>query len=90
MKHRVACVTCGTHVDLNAGDRCSCGSSAFKTVTPTAGDIAAVEQDILEAAMAMDRALLAGAVVTRSHNAARRLAAACRELALTRAGVVCR
>lgn len=91
MKHRVCCRTCRTHYDLNAQPKCPiCGSDAIKTVTPNAADIALIERDVIEAAMKMDRALLAGAVITRSHNSARALGAACHELALVRAGVLTR
>ncbi len=91
MKHRVVCRACGVERDLNEHANCPvCGSDEIKTVKPTEADIAAVERDVVEAAMKMDRALLAGAVMTRSHNSARELGAACRELAMMRAGVLTR
>jgi hypothetical protein len=61
---------------------CGCGELTWKTVKPTAGDRAAIERDVLAAAEALD--------ALPSHEHALALRARCRELRLTRAGVVCR
>ncbi len=91
MAHRVACSTCGQHRNILTTPACaSCGEARWKTVIPTPGDLHASESAVIEAAIALDAVLLTGAVLTRSSESARRLAARCRELALTRAGIVCR
>jgi RNA polymerase subunit RPABC4/transcription elongation factor Spt4 len=90
MMHRVACCVCRQHRPLTLETCPSCGSTEWKTIKATAGDVAVVERDVVAAAEALDAALGSGTIVTRTSGPAKALSECCRELALTRAGIVCR
>lgn len=86
--NRVQCIRCKAHRDLRLAPRCLvCGAEAHTVVRPTAGDLESAVLGVIQAAEEMDFALHAGAVITPAHRNARRLAEACRSLALAKAGV---
>lgn len=88
MNQRIACTSCGAERGLLGQPTCPvCGGAFAKTVAPTAGDVTAIERDLIAAAEHVDRIMLAAGLIHRSHEAARALAAHCRELALARSGI---
>ncbi len=89
MRQRVACRRCGCHRDLTIAPRCLvCGAESFDPVAPSAGDLDAIQIEVIESAEAIDFALHDGASVSPSSYLASRLRTACRALALARAGVL--
>lgn len=88
---RVQCGRCGAHRDKTIAPSCLvCGAVTYSVVAPTAGDLDAITREVVEAAELVDVAIheADGLGVDRAHPAARRLQAACRNLALARAGCV--
>jgi hypothetical protein len=78
MKERVACNHCGSQRDQAVTLVCgTCGQRSWHTVDRTRGDL--VTEDVIEAAQAMNYALLCGDTITKQHPHAQRLAEACRE-----------
>lgn len=85
---RMLCTNCRTHRPDSLKHCQVCGSIESTPVRPSPGDLSAIEHDVLEAAMAVDRALLTGLMVAPLHPVAMRLRSACRELAFARVGIL--
>jgi hypothetical protein len=86
---RVACVRCDAHRDRTLAPDCMvCGAAAFRVVPPNEHDVDAITREVLAAAELVDVVIhdAAHVGIDPQHPAAIRLAAACRNLALARAG----
>jgi hypothetical protein len=86
---RVACTRCDAHRDISIAPRCLvCGAFIYKVVAPKQGDLDAITTELLAAAELVDVVIQDGSLsgINCEHPAALRLQAACRNLALARAG----
>lgn len=90
MIQRVQCIVCSTQ-RMRTDVACqTCDSVEYTAVKPGPRDVEAIEVAVRSEAECMDHALQAGAIITRGHPNALRLADACRALALARVGILVR